>query len=211
MKKDISNEEIMGLVDLRQVAAFATMVNGTDSILDLTDALEGANGAAQEMADIMADTLEGDIITAKSAWEGFQLSIMTGSSNVSKMLRNAVKTWTSILNGFSDDLKSTEDIAADMFTNASKTAKEETKKLIKDRGEGATTYSRQLKEEMHLLEGTLRRKKAAVEKSEDKLTELIGDGSGARMQWYAQEIAENEKYLQRKSRYLKRQNKRYKI
>ena len=87
-EEGLSNEEIMGLVDLRQVAAFATMVNGTDSILDMTDALEDANGAAQEMADIMADTLEGDIITAKSAWEGFQLSIMTGSSNISKMLRD---------------------------------------------------------------------------------------------------------------------------
>jgi len=198
-EEGLSNEEIMGLVDLRQVAAFATMVNGTDSILDLTDSLEQANGAAQEMADIMADTLEGDIITAKSAWEGFQLALMTGSSNVSNMLRTTVKTWTFILNGFSDDLKSTEDIATDMFTNASKSAKEETKKLIKDRGEGATTYSRQLYEEMHLLKKTLRRKEADVKKSEDKLAELIGDGSGARMHWYAQEIAEERKILTEKT------------
>jgi len=195
----LSNEEIMGLVDLRQVAAFATMVNGTASILDLTDALENANGAAQEMADIMADTLEGDIITAKSAWEGFQLSIMTGSSNVSTWLRDAVKTWTWILNDWSDDLKSTEDVATDMFVNASKAAKEETKKLIKDRGEGATTYSRQLYEEMHLLKKTLRRKEWEVEKSQDKLTELIGDGSGARINWYAQEIAEEREVLAEKT------------
>jgi len=195
----LSNEEIMGLVDIRQVAAFATMVNGTDSILDLTDALEGANGAAQEMADIMADTLEGDIITAKSAWEGFQLSIMTGSNNVSRMLRSAVKTWTFILNGFSDDLKSTEDIAADMFTNASKTAKEETKKLIKDRGEGATTYSRQLKEEMHLLDGTLRRREAAVEKSQDRIAKLTKDGQLGAFQVNQQEIAEEREKLAEKT------------
>lgn len=199
----LSNEEIMGLVDLRQVAAFATMVNGTDSILDMTDALEDANGAAQEMADIMADTLEGDIITAKSAWEGFQLAIMTGSGNVSNMLRNAVKTWTFILNGWSDDLKNTEDIATDMFVNASKTAKEETKKLIKDRGEGATTYSRQLYEEMHLVKQTLRRKEADVAKSQKKLTELIGDGSGTRMHWFAQEIAEERKTLEGKEQIFK--------
>ena len=171
-------------------------------LLDLTDALESANGAAQEMADIMADTLEGDIITAKSAWEGFQLSIMTGSSNVSKMLRTAVKTWTFILNGWSDDLKSTEDIATDMFTNASKSAKEETNKIIKDRGEVATTYSRQLKEEMDLLKGTLRRKKASVKESEDELTGLIGDGSGARMKWWEQEIAEEREKLTEKTQIL---------
>jgi len=198
-KEGLSNEEIMGLVDIRQVAAFATMVNGTDSILDLTDALEQANGAAQDMADIMADTLEGDIITAKSAWEGFQLSIMTGSSNVSKMLRTAVKTWTFILNGFSDDLKSTEDVATDMFTNASKAAKEETNKIIKDRGESATTYSRQLKEEMHLLMGTLRRKKAAVEESQDRITKLNEDGQLGAFQLNQQEIADEEKKLTEKT------------
>jgi len=198
-KEGLSNEEIMGLVDIRQVAAFATMVNGTDSILNLTDALESANGAAQEMADIMADTLEGDIITAKSAWEGFQISIMTGSSNVSNILRTAVKTWTFILNGFSDDLKSTEDVAIDMFVNASKTAKEETNKIIKDRGEGATTYSRQLKEEMHLLMGTLRRKKAAVEESQDRITKLNEDGQLGAFQLNQQEIADEEKKLTEKT------------
>jgi TP901 family phage tail tape measure protein len=198
-KEGLSNEEIMGLVDIRQVAAFATMVNGTDSILDLTDALEQANGAAQEMADIMADTLEGDIITAKSAWEGFQLSIMTGSSNVSKMLRTAVKTWTFILNGFSDDLKSTEDVATDMFTNASKAAKEETNKIIKDRGEGATTYSRQLFEEMHLLKNTLRRKEASLEESQDRINKLTKDGQLGAFQVNQQEIADEEKKLTEKT------------
>ena len=203
-EEGLSNEEIMGLVDLRQVAAFATMVNGTASILDLTDALEQANGAAQEMADIMADTLEGDIITAKSAWEGFQLAIMTGSSNVSNMLRTAVKTWTFILNGWSDDLKSTEDIATDMFVNASQAAKEAVKegeRLTEVTGNKGwtTTLSRELEEEMRLLKQSLSGKEWEVGKSEDKLTELIGDGSGARINWYAQEIAEEREKLAEKT------------
>ena len=191
----LTNEEMMQLVDLRQVAAFATMVKGTDTILDMTDALEGANGAAQDMANIMADTLEGDIITAKSAWEGFQLSIMNGSSNISKWLREATQIWTFTLNNWSDSLRSTEDIAAGMFTNASRSAKEETKKIIKDRGEGATTFSRQLREEMHIQMKTLTMKEMNVAKSQNKLTELIGDGSGARMKWWEQEIAEEREIL----------------
>ena len=125
----LSNEEIMGLVDIRQVAAFATMVNGTHSILDMTDALEDANGAAQEMADIMADTLEGDLITAKSAWEGFQIAIMTGSSDISKWLREGTQTWTFLLNRWSDNLKDTDDIAVDVFTNIVKIAKGQVKGL----------------------------------------------------------------------------------
>mgnify|MGYP003109045357 CR=1 FL=1 len=191
----LSNEEIMQLVDIRQVAAFATMVNGTDAILNMTDALHDANGAAQEMADIMANTLEGDLITAKSAWEGFTIAIMEGSGNISKFLRNVVQTFTFTLNEFSDSFKDSDQIAADMFTNATETAKQETKKLIKDRGEFGTTYSRQLHEEMHLLKQTLRRKEADVKESEDKLVELTGDGSKARMFFYNQEITEEEKRL----------------
>ena len=196
----LSNEEIMGLVDLRQVAAFATMVNGTASILDLTDALEDANGAAQEMADIMADTLEGDIITAKSAWEGFQLSIMTGSSEISRILRNAVQTWTWYLNGWSDSFKSTEDIATDMFTNITKTAKEAVKegeRLTEVTGNKGwtTTLSRELFEEMHLIKQSLSGKERAVKNSQDRIAKLTEDGQMGAYQANAQEIADEEKKL----------------
>ena len=66
--QSLTNAEMMELVDLRQVAAFATMVNGVENIQELTNAFDLANGAAQEMADIMADTLQGDILVAKSAY-----------------------------------------------------------------------------------------------------------------------------------------------
>jgi len=159
-KEGLSNEEIMGLVDLRQVAAFATMINGTESILEMTDALEDANGAAQEMADIMADTLEGDIITAKSAWEGFQLSIMTGSGEVSKNLRKVVQVWTFLLNRMSDSMKSTEDVAADVFTNIIKIAKGQVKELkelseINNDESLAVDFSKSLEISVNDLEKTL--------------------------------------------------------
>ena len=156
----LSNEEIMKLVDLRQVAAFATMVNGTDSILDMVEALEKANGAAQEMADIMADTLEGDLITAKSAWEGFQIAIMTGTSNVSTFLREATQTWTFLLNRWSDSLKDTDDVAVDIFTNIVKVAKGQVKELnelaeIYKDDSIATTFSKSLEISVNDLEKTL--------------------------------------------------------
>ena len=91
----LSNAEMMELVDLRQVAAFQTMVNGTASILSLTDALEDSNGEAQKMADIMADTLEGDILKAKSAYEGFELSVLGGNNKISRSIRLVVQEFTS--------------------------------------------------------------------------------------------------------------------
>jgi len=159
-EEGLSNEEIMGLVDLRQVAAFATMVNGTYSILEMTDALEDANGAAQDMADIMADTLEGDIITAKSAWEGFQLAIMTGSSEISRSLRRVTQAWTLFLNNWSDDLKSTDEIAADVFTNIVQVAKGQVKELkelaeINDDESIAISFSKSLEISMNDLDKTL--------------------------------------------------------
>ena len=111
----LSNAEMMELVDLRQVAAFQTMVNGTERIIELTDALDDANGKAREMADIMADTLQGDILEAKSAWEGFEIAILMGNSNITKFLRRGVDVWTKLLNNLSDELKSTGDVAMDVF------------------------------------------------------------------------------------------------
>jgi len=40
--ESLSNAQMMELVDLRQVAAFATMVNGVDNIQDLIDAFNDA-------------------------------------------------------------------------------------------------------------------------------------------------------------------------
>ena len=71
----LSNEEIMGLVDLRQVAAFNTMVTGSQRIKDLTNDLDNATGAAKRMADIVADTLEGSFKRLTSATEGLAIEL----------------------------------------------------------------------------------------------------------------------------------------
>ena len=55
----LSNADMMQLVDLRQVAAFQTMVRGTDNVLSLTTALENSDGAGREMANMVGDTLSG--------------------------------------------------------------------------------------------------------------------------------------------------------
>ena len=125
----LSNAEMMELVDLRQVAAFATMVDGTDRIIELTRSLEDANGAAQDMADIMRDTLAGDLLEAKSAYEGLEIAIFSGNNKITKSLRNAVDVWTTLLNNFSDELKSTGDIAEDIFGEQVGIAKNQVKEL----------------------------------------------------------------------------------
>ena len=71
----LSNEEVMGLVDLRQVAAFNTMVTGSQRIKELTNDLDNATGSAKRMADILADTLEGSFKRLTSATEGLSIEL----------------------------------------------------------------------------------------------------------------------------------------
>ena len=199
----LSNEEIMQLVDLRQVAAFATMVNGTETIIAMTDALEDANGSAQDMADIMADTLEGDLITAKSAWEGFQLAIMNGTGVIAKTLREGTQIWTHILNKWSDSLKDVDAVAADIFTNTVKAAKAATKEgndFAKNSGNKgfATTLSRQLFEENKKLEKGLNTKERLVKQSEFKIAKLTKDGQMGAFQVNAEAIADEQKVLDKR-------------
>ena len=116
----LSNAEMMELVDLRQVAAFATMVNGSASVTKLFEALNLANGAALEMSDIMANTLQGDILKAKSAWEGFQIALFEGSNKMSNQIRGFLQGWSATLNAFSDGLKDTDQLTQDIVSNVTK-------------------------------------------------------------------------------------------
>ena len=128
--QSLTNAEMMELVDLRQVAAFATMVNGVENIQELTNAFDLANGAAQEMADIMADTLQGDILVAKSAWEGLQIAIVEGSSEISKSIRNVLQVFALFSNNMADDLKNAQQRSVDIYDENIKIAKLQKKELL---------------------------------------------------------------------------------
>jgi len=129
--ESLSNAEMMELVDLRQVAAFATMVNGVDNIQDLIDAFNDATGAAQEMSDIMADTLQGDIFKAKSAWEGFTIALFEGSNKISGTIRNILQGSSLVLNAFADSLKDADQKTQDLVSNISKNVTDALKEVDK--------------------------------------------------------------------------------
>ena len=129
--ESLSNAEMMELVDLRQVAAFATMVNGVDNIQDLIDAFNDASGAAQEMSDIMADTLQGDIFKAKSAWEGFTIALFEGSNKISGTIRNILQGSSLVLNAFADSLKDADQKTQDLVSNISKNVTDALKEVDK--------------------------------------------------------------------------------
>jgi len=165
----LSNAEMMELVDLRQVAAFQTMVNGTVNILDMTDALEDANGEAKNMADIMADTLEGDILKAKSAYEGFELSILGGNNNISRSLRLAVQEFTSFFSVLVDNMRTSEMLGADFLTQSLKNvqgmedAGKAVQKIQKNNNITLKTRAELLQNEIDKVKETQRLQKQALE------------------------------------------------
>ena len=68
------------LTNTESVAAFNTLLEGTDSAKALMKELYNCNGAAQDMSNIMSDNLDGDLAALKSAWEGLMISLGGGQS-----------------------------------------------------------------------------------------------------------------------------------
>tara|TARA_R100001126_G_scaffold99034_1_gene74045 strand:+ start:434 stop:3034 length:2601 start_codon:yes stop_codon:yes gene_type:complete len=91
--------EIMEVVDLRQAAAFEQMITSRQRTVELRDALEGATGAAQEMARIVGDTLEGSFKRAESATQGFRIAFI---DNFGKQIQGVVENFASFMNTLTD-------------------------------------------------------------------------------------------------------------
>ena len=82
--------DVLTFMDVRQVAAFGTMLNGADDVKALRDELLKASGASKEMADIVGDNLQGAIFRIKSALQGVSIAL------VSKFGKALTKTVTSL-------------------------------------------------------------------------------------------------------------------
>ena len=82
--------DVLGFMDVRQVAAFATMLEGSDDIATLRDSLLEATGEGERMADIVGDTLQGSMLKFTSAAQGAAIALMKNFGDGLK------KTFTSL-------------------------------------------------------------------------------------------------------------------
>ena len=95
--------DVLGFMDIRQVAAFSTMLEGSDDIAVLRDNLLLATGEGDRMADMVGDTLQGAFLKFKSAAEGVSISIM---ENFGKSLTKTVVRLSKLMNSFVANEKS---------------------------------------------------------------------------------------------------------
>ena len=94
----------MKLAGVRGGRALLTLTEGRGDIAKLTEALEGAEGAAKKMAEIKLDNLAGDTTKLASAWEGFLLSMEDGSGLLNKMARGSLKALTTVIGSIQSGL-----------------------------------------------------------------------------------------------------------
>jgi len=98
----LSNAQMMKLVDLRQVAAFQTMITGSERISHLTKQFNLANGSAKEMADIVGNTLEGAFKRLESASQGLQIAVVGKKGGVFTHIANGL---AKVLNVITDSIE----------------------------------------------------------------------------------------------------------
>lgn len=88
---------MLEITDKRSVAAFATLLNGAESVQVLANELNNANGFAEKMANTQLDNVRGSLTILKSSWEGFVLSVDDGTNAISRGIRKWASVFTDVL------------------------------------------------------------------------------------------------------------------
>ena len=89
----------LDLFGKRGAAVGIALANSTDKTAKFTKELENSKGAAEAMAKVVGDTLEGDIKRFNSAWEGLVLNL---GQNANDLFRGVVEGATDFISVLSD-------------------------------------------------------------------------------------------------------------
>ena len=124
-EKGVRLDDILKVVNRRQVVAFNRFLNSTEAIKGLTLEMNNATGASEEMASVMDETTRGAFKRLTSAWEGLIISVLDGTGKFSKSVQTVVDGITRILNKFADANKTLEDEALERQTKIIKEARKQ--------------------------------------------------------------------------------------
>ena len=96
--------DLVGVVGAKSLQ---TLANSAGDIDVLTEALEGAEGAAKSIAETRLDNLAGDTTKLSSAWEGFLLNIEDGTGALNKLARGGIQFLTKSIEFLQDAISVT--------------------------------------------------------------------------------------------------------
>ena len=83
----INLAEALELTDVKSVSAFATFLNGADTLVEFRDSITDVDAELEIMAKKRLDSVSGQMKIVSSAWEGFILNV-DESSKASESLKD---------------------------------------------------------------------------------------------------------------------------
>jgi len=96
-KEGGSMADVLGVVDLRQAAAFELMLANVDILNDYRNSLKESGGEAARMAGIVGNTLQGAFLRLPSATEGLAISIMKDFNEGLQSTTESLAKWGNFL------------------------------------------------------------------------------------------------------------------
>lgn len=122
-EKGVNLNDILQMTGVRASVAFASLLDGTDSIEELKKKIEESNGAIEQMRKTMDDNLEGAIKRLNSAWDEFAISLNKSQGTIQKIVDYLAKGITAFSHTYVD---TAED-------SINKEAEEKRKELLDER------------------------------------------------------------------------------
>ena len=111
-EEGISTAEMKDLVGQRAISAFSILLEGTETTDNLTESLKNAGGAAQQMAEVQLDSLDGQLKILNSAWEGFGIALYERFEEPLKSATTAMTEFVSELTEYTE-VKTSEKLSKD--------------------------------------------------------------------------------------------------
>ena len=177
--RGIDLAEMLSLTDKRSVAAFATFVEGADTMLDLKNAISGCSDALQGMVDEQLNTLQGSVTILNSAWEGLMLTFSESNGTI----KTVVDSLTSLISAYTTWRNRNQggDAAIQTYELADeKTAKLGNEYLEADRKAGMSDSA---------IKQQAEAERAAIEKERDAMRELLLEWEKAgKLGWGSKEV-----------------------
>lgn len=177
--RGIDLAEMLSLTDKRSVAAFATFVEGADTMLDLKNAISGCSDALQGMVDEQLNTLQGSVTILNSAWEGLMLTFSESNGTI----KSVVDSLTSLISAYTTWRNRNQggDAAIQTYELADeKTAKLGNEYLEADRKAGMSDSA---------IKKQAEAERAAIEKERDAMRDLLLEWEKAgKLGWGSKEV-----------------------
>lgn len=207
--------EIFELTDKRSVAAFSALMAGSDVAKDLREKLSDVSGELKRIQDERLNTVQGQTLLLKSAWEGLTLAFSNSNGVIKRVLENLTNLTQGIQRLFfstQTNIQQAQDLFLEKFQSYYKEAGPELTKAYME--QYLTPYKKQLDE---LAKDTSRKGKKEYEEAKERykgmyagykimLTQITNDEAEAERQ---REMARQEAAI--KEQELTKQQKAQRI